>query len=177
MSHQSTCRPVGGRGAGKKITEKERRALRAELGSIDARLPELDLQIAELSADREEGQATLNHPIECERAALSRRKEQIVRILNNAQVVEARSDACSIGSTVLVQFSGQERPRQLKIGENGLKPETPIAHALLNARMIEGSAEREGARVGDTVQAETPGGVVGLTVLKIFGEEGPREES
>ena len=155
------------------MTQADKEALEAELREIDAQEGPLSREVARMNMDKDDAQSATIVARRSELATLTRRRDEIVRTLSNAQVVEASgADTVSIGSRVLVQIAGQVPPVQLQICRNGnakagkITPESPIAKALLEG--VDRDGRRQGAKEGDTVVAKTPSGPTEITVLSII---------
>ena len=151
------------------MTQADEEALEDELSKMEAQEKSLRGEVASLNRDKDDAQSATIVARRSELATLARRRGEIIRALNNAQVVEVSSaDTVSIGSRVLVQIAGQVPPVQLQICRNGnakagkITPESPIAKALLEG------VDRGGAKKGDTVVAKTPSGPTEITVLSII---------
>ena len=98
-----------------------------------------------------------------EQGMMEARIAEITRILSEATVVSApkRSGKVNIGSRVTVEMGGRERvfsivgAAESNSAEGKISNESPVGRGLL------------GHKVGDTVEIETPGGIVELKVLAI----------
>jgi transcription elongation factor GreA len=105
------------------------------------------------------------HKAKEDQGFLEGRIQQLEYLIRNAIIIEEHSgqrDIIDVGATVTVQEEDFPPETYTLVGAREADPkngrisnESPIGRALL------------GARVGDTVAAETPGGVVRLKVIKI----------
>lgn len=105
------------------------------------------------------------HKAKEDQAFLEGRIQELEYILRNAEIVEAGDgpkEVVAIGARVTVQEEGFEPEVFLLVGAKEADPragkisnESPIGQALLDHR------------VGDIVEAETPGGRIRLKILKI----------
>ena len=103
------------------------------------------------------------HKAKEDQAFLEGRIQEIEAALRNAVIIEkTRSDVVLVGSTVTVQEAGFEPETYFMVGAKEADPrngkisnESPIGKALLEHR------------VGDVVEAETPGGKLKFRILKI----------
>ncbi len=100
-----------------------------------------------------------------DQAFLEGRIQELEYLLANAIIVEKtdqNKDVVSVGDTVTIQEEGFEPETYHIVGAKEADPskgrisnESPIGRALLDHR------------VGDVVEAQTPGGVIRLKILKI----------
>ena len=100
-----------------------------------------------------------------DQAFLEGRIQELEFLLSNATIIEESTgdrDAVEIGTTITVQEEGFDPETYFMVGAKEADPRngrisnvSPIGRALI------------GGRVGDVVEAETPGGIVRLTILKI----------
>ena len=103
------------------------------------------------------------HKAKEDQAFLEGRIQEIEAVLRTAVIVEkTNSDVVSVGSTVTVQEESFEPETYYMVGakeadpRNGKTPnESPIVRALMDHK------------VGDVVEAETPGGKLKFKILKI----------
>ena len=153
------------------MTRRDRERTLEDLVRVRADIGSLNEEIAKLSTDEEDQESAAYASKQGERADLIRKERQLMDLLSNAEEVKGRSDVTSVGSTVLLEFPGEQETRRLTISQNGdvavgrVSPEAPIAQALLEAN------QGEGAKVGDTVIADTPSGPLKMKVLEITVEE------
>jgi len=125
-------------------------------------------EVAEaIKSAKEEGDLSENSAYDEAKLAqgfLEGRVQTIETQLRNAIIIEenGRADRVSIGNTVTVVEDGAEEETYQIVGsaeadplEGKISNESPIGQALL------------GAKPGDTVTAETPGGAIAFKVLKI----------
>lgn len=149
------------------ITLKGAQRLREELEHLKSvKRPEIIQAIAEA---REHGDLKENaeyHAAKEEKAKMEARIAQVTEILAHATIVEAgESDAVVSGSVVLLRYeeddddeaeryligSIEERHDDLHV----VSPQSPLGEQLM------------GAKVGDTVSYEAPGGTLSVVVLDI----------
>ena len=98
-----------------------------------------------------------------DQAFLEGRIQEIEYILRNATIIEkTNSDVVSVGSTVTVQEENYDPETYYVVGAKEADPrkgkisnESPIGRALIDHK------------VGEVVEAETPGGKVKFKILKI----------
>lgn len=103
------------------------------------------------------------HKAKEDQAFLEGRIQEIEYILRNATIIEKTSgDVVSVGSTVTVQEDNYDPETYFVVGAKEADPrkgkisnESPIGRALIDHK------------VGDVVEAETPGGKVKFKILKI----------
>jgi len=103
------------------------------------------------------------HKAKEDQAFLEGRIQEIEYILRNAVIIEkADTDVVSVGNTVTVQEDNYDPETYHLVGAKEADPrngrisnESPIGRALLDHK------------VGDIVEAETPGGKVKFKILKI----------
>lgn len=152
------------------VTEEGREALEKELDYLKvvrrkevAEKIKVALSFGDLSENSEYDEA------KNDQAILEARIADLEVMLNNAKVIEKseqEADKVHIGSTVSVSFkreNGAEATRELSIvGSNEANPrlgkisdESAVGKALV------------GARLGDSVEVETPGGIVVYTILSV----------
>ena len=153
--------------AGEAITAEGLEALKAELERLEG---EGRRTIAKrISAAREHGDLKENaeyHAAKEDQAHLETRIARLAGRLRNARVVEVpagESDTVAFGSTVHVldEKTGRQNtftlvgPTEADLKEGKLSAESPMAQALI------------GAKVGEDVDVETPGGTRRLRVERI----------
>ena len=151
------------------VTEEGREALEKELDYLKvvrrkevAEKIKVALSFGDLSENSEYDEA------KNDQAILEARIADLEVMLNNAKVIEKNeqeADKVHIGSTVSVSFKREnaEATRELSIvGSNEANPrlgkisdESAVGKALV------------GARLGDSVEVETPGGIVVYTILSV----------
>jgi len=103
------------------------------------------------------------HKAKEDQAFLEGRIQEIEAILRNATIIEKpRGDVIAVGSTVTVQEDGFDPETYYVVGAREADPrkgrisnESPIGSALLNHK------------VGDVVEANTPGGKLRFKILNI----------
>jgi transcription elongation factor GreA len=103
------------------------------------------------------------HKAKEDQAFLEGRIQEIEYILRSAVIIEkTRSDVAGVGSTVTVQEDNYDPETYYVVGAKEADPrhgkisnESPIGRALMDHK------------VGDIVEAETPGGKVRFKILKI----------
>lgn len=103
------------------------------------------------------------HKAKEDQAFLEGRIQELEAILRNATIIEkTESDIVTVGSTVTVQEEGFDPETYHVVGAKEANPrggkisnESPIGSALLHHK------------VGDVVEAQTPGGTLRLKILKI----------
>lgn len=103
------------------------------------------------------------HKAKEDQAFLEGRIQEIEYILRNAVIIEkASTDVVSVGNTVTVQEDNYDPETYYLVGAKEADPrsgkisnESPIGRALIDHK------------VGDVVEAETPGGKIKFKILKI----------
>jgi transcription elongation factor GreA len=103
------------------------------------------------------------HKAKEDQAFLEGRIQEIEYVLRNATIIEkTNSDVVSVGSTVTVQEDNYDPETYYVVGAKEADPrkgrisnESPIGRALMDHK------------VGEVVEAETPGGKVKFKILKI----------
>jgi transcription elongation factor GreA len=103
------------------------------------------------------------HKAKEDQAFLEGRIQEIEYILRNATIIEkTNSDVVMVGSTVTVQEDNYDPETYFVVGAKEADPrkgkisnESPIGRALMDHK------------VGDVVEAETPGGKVKFKILKV----------
>lgn len=152
------------------VTEEGREALEKELDYLKvvrrkevAEKIKVALSFGDLSENSEYDEA------KNDQAILEARIADLEVMLNNAKVIEKNeqeADKVHIGSNVSVSFKradGSEATREFSIvGSNEANPrlgkisdESAVGQALV------------GAKLGDSVEVETPGGIVVYTILSV----------
>lgn len=103
------------------------------------------------------------HKAKEDQAFLEGRIQEIEAVLRNAVIIEkSHGDVVTVGSTITVQEAGFEPETYYMVGAKEADPrngrisnESPIGKALLDHK------------VGDVVEAETPGGKLKFKILKV----------
>ena len=100
-----------------------------------------------------------------DQAKLESRIKELERMIDNAVIIENKSDSSSVslGSTVLISYVDDEDEEEYKIVgsleanpfENKISNESPIGKAIL------------GKVVGDTVSVESPNGSYDIKILSV----------
>jgi transcription elongation factor GreA len=139
--------------------------LRAELAELKG--PQRDALARRLRDAIQMGDLSENadyHKAKEDQAFLEGRIQELEYILHNAEVVEDSGprDAVRVGVTVVVQEEGFGPETYYMVGGKEADPrsgkishESPIGRALMDHR------------VGDVVEAETPGGTIRLKIIEI----------
>jgi transcription elongation factor GreA len=147
------------------LTTEGAARLKAELEELTG--PKRDELAARLRAAIQMGDLSENadyHKAKEDQGFLEGRIQELEYILRNAAIIEAtgRTDIVSIGSHVTIQEGDYPEERYHLVGPTEADPskgmishESPIGSALMDHK------------VGETVEAETPGGVIKLKILKI----------
>lgn len=147
------------------LTSEGEKKLRAELAELTG--PRRDELSKRLRAAIQMGDLSENadyHKAKEDQAFLEGRIQEIETVLRTAVIVEkTRSDVVTVTSHVTVQEVGFEDPETYHLvgakeadPRNGkISNESPIGKALMDHR------------VGDEVEAETPGGKIRFKILKI----------
>jgi transcription elongation factor GreA len=146
------------------LTPEGEKKLKAELAELTGpRREELSqrlrsaIQMGDLSENAD------YHKAKEDQAFLEGRIQEIEHVLRNAVIIEKKGgDVVSVGSTVTVQEQDFDPETYYLVGAKEADPrsgkisnESPIGRALLDHK------------VGDTVEAETPGGKIKFKILKI----------
>jgi transcription elongation factor GreA len=146
------------------LTSEGEKKLRAELAELTGpRREELSqrlrsaIQMGDLSENAD------YHKAKEDQAFLEGRIQEIEAVLRTAIVVEkAHSDVVTIGSHVTVQEEGFDPETYDLVGakeadsrNSKISNESPLGRALMDHK------------VGDVVQAETPGGAIKFKILKV----------
>lgn len=146
------------------LTSEGEKKLRAELAELTGpRREELSqrlrsaIQMGDLSENAD------YHKAKEDQAFLEGRIQEIEAVLRTAIVVEkAHSDVVTIGSHVTVQEEGFDPETYDLVGakeadsrNSKISNESPLGRALMDHK------------VGDVVQAETPGGTIKFKILKV----------
>jgi len=147
------------------LTAEGAEKLKAELADLKG--PQRTALAARLREAIQMGDLSENadyHKAKEDQAFLEGRIQELEYILGSAQVVEGavRNDIVSVGAHVTVQEDGFDPETFYIVGAKEADPrhgkishESPFGHALMDHK------------VGDTVEAETPGGKTRLKILKI----------
>ena len=152
------------------VTEEGREALEKELDYLKvvrrkevAEKIKVALSFGDLSENSEYDEA------KNDQAILEARIADLEVMLNNAKVIEKNeqeADKVHIGSNVSVSFKradGSEATREFSIvGSNEANPRL----GKISAESAVGKA-LVGAKLGDSVEVETPGGIVVYTILSV----------
>ena len=152
MSHQTYLTPEGAERLSaelKELTGPRREELAQRLRSA--------IQMGDLSENAD------YHKAKEDQAFLEGRIQEIEAVLRTAVIVEkTNSDTVTVGSTVTVQEESFDPETYYMVGAKEADPrhgkisnESPIGKALMDHR------------VGDVVEAETPGGKLKFKILKI----------
>lgn len=146
------------------LTPEGAEKLRAELQELTG--PKREELAQRLRAAIQMGDLSENadyHKAKEDQAFLEGRIQELEAILRNATIIEKKeSDVVTVGSTVTVQEEGFDPETYYVVGAKEADPrggkisnESPIGSALLHHK------------VGDVVEAQTPGGTLRLKILKI----------
>jgi transcription elongation factor GreA len=146
------------------LTPEGAERLRAELRELTG--PKREELAQRLRAAIQMGDLSENadyHKAKEDQAFLEGRIQELEAILRNATIIEKKeSDIVTVGSTVTVQEEGFDPETYHVVGAKEADPrggkisnESPIGSALLHHK------------VGDIVEAQTPGGTLRLKILKI----------
>jgi transcription elongation factor GreA len=146
------------------LTAEGEEKLKAEL--IDLKGPRREELALRLRSAIQMGDLSENadyHKAKEDQAFLEGRIQEIEAILRSAVIIEhTQSDVVNVGSHVTVQEDGFDPETYYVVGAREADPrkgrisnESPIGSALLNHK------------VGDVVQAETPGGKIKFKILKV----------
>lgn len=147
------------------LTSEGAARLKAELEELTG--PKREELAARLRAAIQMGDLSENadyHKAKEDQGFLEGRIQELEYILKNAAIIEenANNGVVSIGSHVTIQEADFPEETYHLVGATEADPangkishESPIGQALL------------AHKVGDTVEAETPGGVIKLKILKI----------
>lgn len=153
MTHQPTY-----------LTHEGEKKLKAELTELTG--PRREELAGRLRSAIQMGDLSENadyHKAKEDQAFLEGRIQEIEYILRNAVIIEkADTDVVSVGNTVTVQEDNYDPEKYYVVGAKEADPrngkisnESPIGRALLDHK------------VGDVVEAETPGGKIKFKILKI----------
>jgi transcription elongation factor GreA len=146
------------------LTQEGEKKLRAELAELTG--PRREELAKRLRSAIQMGDLSENadyHKAKEDQAFLEGRIQEIEAVLRTAVVVEkSRSDVVAVGSTVTVQEDNFDPETYYLVGAKEADPrngkisnESPIGRALMDHK------------VGDVVEAETPGGKIRFKILKI----------
>ena len=146
------------------LTPEGEQKLKAELAELTGRRREelaqrlrSAIQMGDLSENAD------YHKAKEDQAFLEGRIQEIEAVLRSAVIVEKKgNDVVSVGSHVIVQEDNYDPEKYYVVGAKEADPrqgkisnESPIGRALMDHK------------VGDVVEAETPGGKVKFKILKI----------
>ena len=153
-------------GEGPYLTSEGAERLRVELANLKG--PEREAISKRLRFAISQGDLSENadyHKAKEDQAFLEGRIQELEYLLKNATIIEAASgerEVVDVGATVTVQEEDYPEETYYIVGAKEADPrngrisnESPIGRALM------------GARVGDVVTAETPGGQLRLKILRI----------
>jgi transcription elongation factor GreA len=146
------------------LTQEGEKKLRAELAELTG--PRREELAKRLRSAIQMGDLSENadyHKAKEDQAFLEGRIQEIEAVLRTAVVVKkSRSDVVAVGSTVTVQEDNFDPETYYLVGAKEADPrngkisnESPIGRALMDHK------------VGDVVEAETPGGKIRFKILKI----------
>ena len=146
------------------LTQEGEKKLRAELAELTG--PRREELAKRLRSAIQMGDLSENadyHKAKEDQAFLEGRIQEIEAVLRTAVVVQkSRSDVVSVGATVTVQEENFDPETYDLVGAKEADPrngkisnESPIGRALMDHK------------VGDVVEAETPGGKIKFKILKI----------
>jgi len=146
------------------LTQEGEKKLRAELAELTG--PRREELAKRLRSAIQMGDLSENadyHKAKEDQAFLEGRIQEIEAVLRTAVVVEkSRSDVVNVGCTVTVQEDNFDPETYYLVGAKEADPrngkisnESPIGRALMDHK------------VGDIVEAETPGGKIKFKILKI----------
>jgi transcription elongation factor GreA len=146
------------------LTPEGEAKLRAELSELTG--PRREELAQRLRAAIQMGDLSENadyHKAKEDQAFLEGRIQELEAVLRNAVIIEkTHSDVVTVGSTVTVQEDNYSPETYYLVGAKEADPrngkisnESPIGKALLDHK------------VGDVVEAETPGGKIQFKILKI----------
>ncbi|MCO5188499.1 MAG: transcription elongation factor GreA [Anaerolineae bacterium] len=148
------------------ITAEALQKIKDELVQLQTeRLPEIVEKLEFVISEGDITESTEYDALRAERAFVEARMIEIEDTLRYAKVVDddVPSDVVRVGSTVTVMEAGfdEEETYQIvgvhgaEVSSGRISNESPIGRALM------------GAKVGDTVVAQTPGGALELKVVRI----------
>jgi transcription elongation factor GreA len=146
------------------LTREGEQKLKAELTELTGpRREELALRLRSAIQMGDLSENADYHKAKEDQAFLEGRIQEIEYILRSAVIIEkTRTDVVSIGSTVTVQEENYDPETYYVVGAKEADPrkgkisnESPIGRALIDHK------------VGEVVEAETPGGKVKFRILKI----------
>lgn len=144
------------------FTKKGVENLNDELEKLISRRPQV---VINLSNAREQGDLSENagyHAAKDELAQIDSRVRVIKYLLRLGKVVEnTKSETVSFGSKVIVEVNGQNIEFQI-VEELEADP----AKGMISTSSAIGSAIL-GKKVGDTAEAETPGGEIKIKILNL----------
>ena len=146
------------------LTPEGEQKLKAELAELTGpRREELALRLRSAIQMGDLSENADYHKAKEDQAFLEGRIQEIEAVLRSAVIVEkTRSDVVGVGSHVTVQEDNYDPEKYYLVGAKEADPrvgkisnESPIGRALMEHK------------VGDVVEAETPGGTVKFKILKI----------
>ena len=146
------------------LTPEGEKKLKAELAELTG--PRREELAGRLRSAIQMGDLSENadyHKAKEDQAFLEGRIQEIEAVLRNAIIIEkTRTDVVSVGATVTVQEDNYDPETYYLVGAKEADPrngkisnESPIGRALIDHK------------VGEVVEAETPGGKVKFKILKI----------
>jgi len=146
------------------LTQEGEKKLRAELAELTG--PRRDELSKRLRSAIQMGDLSENadyHKAKEDQAFLEGRIQEIEAVLRTAIIVEKKlSDVVTVGSYITVQEEGFDPETYYLVGAKEADPrngkisnESPLGRALMDHK------------VGDVVEAETPGGRIKVKILKI----------
>jgi transcription elongation factor GreA len=148
------------------VTREGLERLRAELEELkNVKMPLITSAVAEARSHGDLRENAAYDAARHDQMMTKRRIDELERLVRNAEVLEdtggGRKDVVGVGSTVVVDFDGEEE-RYTIVGAVEAKPsaglisnESPIGRALL------------GRRPGQTAQFTTPMGATTVKILRI----------
>jgi transcription elongation factor GreA len=146
------------------LTPEGEKKLRAELAELTGpRREELALRLRSAIQMGDLSENADYHKAKEDQGFLEGRIKEIESILRSAVIIEKKySDVVTVGSHITVQEEGFEPETYYLVGAKEADPrngrisnESPIGKALMDHK------------VGDVVEAETPGGKIRFKILKI----------
>ena len=148
------------------LTSSGAESLQGELEALEGvDRPGLVTQLKEAIAQGDLSENADYHDTKEKLGFVDGRISRIKGILAMAVVINgvSRSDKVRIGSTVVVQFEGEDEEEQYQIVDS---PEASPAAQKISQKSPIGSA-LIGKKAGDKIEIEVPGGVTRLEVLSI----------
>ena len=147
------------------ITSEKKEALEKELEHLETTgRKELSEKLEEAIAMGDLSENAAYHDAKEKQAFMEGRILEIKNILNNADIIPAKTkaDKVEIGSNVVVKYKSIEKEFKI-VGTNEAEPqagkisnESPLGSAFLNKK------------VGDEVEVEAPVGKIKYKIIKIF---------